>query len=107
MTAQHPPIEPPKPPDTSARDKELNAAGDELYEFMRANDVLGRRYFYPLISSFPMYRGLPSAAPANLPVATALALQVICLPIYPAMTDDDVERVASLFSLSERCALVY
>jgi dTDP-4-amino-4,6-dideoxygalactose transaminase len=80
---------------------------DELYEFMRANDVLGRRYFYPLISSFPMYRGLPSAAPANLPVATALALQVICLPIYPAMTDDDVERVASLFSLSERCALVY
>jgi len=80
---------------------------DALYDLMRTNDVFGRRYFYPLISSFPMYRGLPSAAPANLPVATARALQVICLPIYPALTDDDVERVASLVSLTERCELVF
>jgi dTDP-4-amino-4,6-dideoxygalactose transaminase len=63
--------------------------------------------FIPLISSFPMYRGLPSAAPSNLPVATELASQVICLPIDPAMTDEDVERVLSTVTLTDRCALVF
>ena len=43
-----------------------------------------------------MYRGLPSAAPENLPVASKLALQVICLPLYPAMTNEDVERVVDV-----------
>jgi dTDP-4-amino-4,6-dideoxygalactose transaminase len=80
---------------------------DELYDSMRGSDIMARRYFYPLISSFPMYRGLTSAAPSNLPVATELASQVICLPIYPAMTDDDVERVVSTVTLTERCALVF
>ena len=69
---------------------------DALYEHLRAQGVHGRRYFYPLISEFPMYRGLPSAAPGNLPVAHAAAAQVICLPIYPALTDADVQRVAAL-----------
>ena len=69
---------------------------DALYEHLRAQGVHGRRYFYPLISEFPMYRGLPSSAPANLPVAHAAASQVICLPIYPALTDADVRRVAAL-----------
>jgi dTDP-4-amino-4,6-dideoxy-D-glucose transaminase len=69
---------------------------DALYEHLRSHGVHGRRYFYPLISDFPMYRGLPSAAAANLPVAHAAAAQVICLPIYPALTDEDVRRTASL-----------
>lgn len=68
---------------------------DALYAQMRAQDIFARRYFYPLISSFPMYRGLPSAASGNLPVATRLAHQVICLPMYPAMSDDDVHHVAA------------
>jgi dTDP-4-amino-4,6-dideoxygalactose transaminase len=69
---------------------------DALYEHLRAHGVHGRRYFYPLISEFPMYRGLPSAAAGNLPIAHAAAAQVICLPIYPALTDTDVQRVAAL-----------
>jgi len=69
---------------------------DALYEHLRCHGVHGRRYFYPLISDFPMYRGLPSAAAANLPVAHAAAAQVICLPIYPALTDDDVRRTVAL-----------
>jgi dTDP-4-amino-4,6-dideoxygalactose transaminase len=52
-----------------------------------------------------MYRGLPSAAPANLPVATRMASQVICLPMYPAMTDDDVARVVATLAHAESCAL--
>lgn len=58
---------------------------DELYDELRAKNILARRYFYPLISEFPSYRGLPSAIPANLPVATEISRQVLCLPIYPAL----------------------
>ena len=69
---------------------------DELYFKMKDNDVLGRRYFYPLISTFSTYRTLPSASPANLPNAHKLADTVICLPIHHAMTDSDVDRVINL-----------
>ena len=58
---------------------------DELYFKLKENNICGRRYFYPLISEFPAYRGLPSAKPENLPVAEKFAKQVICLPIYPAL----------------------
>ncbi len=58
---------------------------DELYEYLKQHNIFGRRYFYPLISQFPTYRGLPSAAIENLPVATRIADQVICLPIYPGL----------------------
>lgn len=66
---------------------------DELYFKMKEHNVLGRRYFYPLISTFGTYRGLDSARPENLPVATRIAEQVICLPMYYGLTDEDVERV--------------
>ena len=69
---------------------------DELYQHLRDHGVVARRYFYPLISDFPMYRGLPSANPANLPAAREAASQVLCLPIFPAMQDEDVQRVADL-----------
>ena len=69
---------------------------DALYAKLKEHGIHGRRYFYPLISQFPMYRGLPSARPDNLPVATEVAEQVICLPIYPALSDADVERVTGL-----------
>ena len=66
---------------------------DELYARMKEHNVLGRRYFYPLISTFSTYRGLPSASPENLPVATKMADQVICLPMHHALSEEDVERV--------------
>ena len=58
---------------------------DELYERMKANGVHPRKYFYPLISEFPMYRGLPSSHSSNLPVARQAAAEVLCLPIYPGL----------------------
>lgn len=66
---------------------------DELYEKMKSHDILGRRYFYPLISTFSTYRGLDSAKPENLPVAHRIADQVICLPMHHALTENDIERV--------------
>ena len=66
---------------------------DELYFKMKEKGVLGRRYFYPLISDFSTYRNLPSATKENLPVATKMANKVICLPMHHALTDEDVERI--------------
>jgi dTDP-4-amino-4,6-dideoxygalactose transaminase len=77
-------------------DAGFGVSRDALYALLRDHEIFARRYFYPLISSFPMYRGLPSAVPANLAVATRLADQVICLPIYPDLSDEDVRRVAAV-----------
>ncbi len=66
---------------------------DELYSKMKGENILGRRYFYPLISDFSTYRGLPSAGPDNLPVAHRVANSVICLPIHAELTPEDVQRV--------------
>lgn len=74
-------------------EKEYGISRDALYEKLKSQNVLARRYFYPLISNFPVYRGLESSSPENLPVATKLADQVLCLPMYADLTDDDVERI--------------
>ena len=69
---------------------------DELYFKMKEQGVLGRRYFYPLISTFSTYRGLPSAAPENLPVATRIANEVICLPMHHELSGEDISRILEL-----------
>lgn len=69
---------------------------DELYEKMRSHNVLGRRYFYPLISTFSTYRGLPSAAPENLSKAHQIADSVICLPMHHELSGEDLDRILKL-----------
>lgn len=66
---------------------------DELYFKMKEQGVLGRRYFYPLISEFSTYRGLPSAAPENLPNAHKMADSVICLPMHHELSEEDINRI--------------
>lgn len=69
---------------------------DDLYAKMKAANVLGRRYFYPLISEFSTYRGLDSARPENLPNAHRVANSVICLPMHHALSDEDIQRTLNL-----------
>ena len=69
---------------------------DELYEKLKSHNIYGRRYFYPLISAFSPYKGLESASPGNLPVATQLADTVICLPIYHNLEPHNVDLIVSL-----------
>lgn len=71
---------------------------DELVERLKSHGVFPRKYFYPLISQFPMYRGLPSADPDSLPVASDAAARVLCLPIYPELSDEDVDRIIRLIA---------
>jgi dTDP-4-amino-4,6-dideoxygalactose transaminase len=69
---------------------------DALYARLKEHGILGRRYFYPLITAFAPYRGLSSAAPGRLPVAARLAEEVLCLPIYDTLSEEDVARVISI-----------
>lgn len=74
---------------------------DALYQKLKDQGINARRYFYPLISDFPMYRGMPSAQRDNLPVAVDAANKILCLPIYPALTDEDVSRVVAAIAGAE------
>ena len=69
---------------------------DELYKKLKESGVHARRYFYPLISDFPMYRSMTSAKKDNLPTANDAAAKVLCLPIYPNLKDEDVERIVNI-----------
>ena len=69
---------------------------DALYDRLRQHGIFARRYFYPLISEMPMYRGLPSSAAGQLPVATRISQQILCLPIYADLSPPEQERVITL-----------
>jgi dTDP-4-amino-4,6-dideoxygalactose transaminase len=70
---------------------------DFLYEKLKASNIFGRRYFYPLISQFPTYHGLESALPGKMPVAERITEQVICLPLYPELPFNAIELICSSF----------
>jgi dTDP-4-amino-4,6-dideoxygalactose transaminase len=71
---------------------------NDLYNKLKEHSIFSRRYFYPLITDFSMYRGLPSAKNSNLPVALKAAKNILCLPIYPNLELQDVHRIADLIS---------
>lgn len=75
---------------------EFPISRDALHQLLKDEDIYARRYFYPLISDFPMYRSMPSARPDNLPVASMIAQQVLCLPIYPDLSRESVERIVAV-----------
>jgi dTDP-4-amino-4,6-dideoxy-D-glucose transaminase len=77
---------------------EFRLSRDELYEELRHHGVFTRRYFYPLISDMPMYRGMASAAPSNLPEAAKLAERVLCLPIFPDLPSLEARRITSIIA---------
>ena len=69
---------------------------DELYEKLKANNIFGRRYFYPLISEFEPYKNLPSAKKENLPIATKIAENVLCLPIFVELEENNIKRIGNI-----------
>lgn len=83
-------------------ENEYPCGRDEIFEILKKNGIYARRYFYPLISSFAMYKNMPSANPVNLPIANEVANKVICLPIYPDLSDSDVERIIALLENPEQ-----
>jgi dTDP-4-amino-4,6-dideoxygalactose transaminase len=76
--------------------KDFVLSRDEVFNKLCEQNIYARRYFYPLISEFPMYRGLRSASPDNLPVARMVADQVLCLPIYPNLEPVEQHKIINL-----------
>ena len=78
-------------------DIKLKKYADLLVSYsLKEKKIFGRRYFYPLISQFPIYRGLESAKPGKLINAERITQQVICLPIYPALEEDTILKISKL-----------
>ena len=75
---------------------EYGMSRDDLYFKLQEYDILGRRYFSPLISNFPTYRGLPSATATSLPVAKQVSKELVCLPMYATLEEKEVERICEL-----------
>jgi dTDP-4-amino-4,6-dideoxygalactose transaminase len=71
---------------------------DAVYEELKRHNIFCRRYFYPLISQFPTYRGLESAQPGKMPIAEGVTEQIICLPIYPTLPKETVEMICELIA---------
>jgi dTDP-4-amino-4,6-dideoxygalactose transaminase len=76
--------------------EEYGKSRDQLYDFLKTQNIFTRRYFYPLISHLSTYKGLPSALPINLPIAEKAAQQVLCLPIYPDLGNDTIEYICKI-----------
>ncbi|MGR3896717.1 MULTISPECIES: DegT/DnrJ/EryC1/StrS family aminotransferase [Pseudomonas] len=74
---------------------------DGLYQALKDSNIFARRYFYPLISDFPMYRGMQSAQRGNLPVAAKVSDKVLCLPIYPALEDAELQAVVTVIQRAQ------
>lgn len=83
---------------------EFPISRDALYERFREREIYVRRYFFPLISEFPMYRGLDSAAEAKLPVALAVSREILCLPMAPNLTDEELIEVINVILVAGRAA---
>jgi dTDP-4-amino-4,6-dideoxygalactose transaminase len=77
-------------------EKEYGKTRDEVYEELKSHNIYGRRYFYPLISEFSEYRNLSSSSIINLPQAKKMSREVICLPIYPDLSYEDIERILNI-----------
>jgi dTDP-4-amino-4,6-dideoxygalactose transaminase len=73
-----------------------------LYEKLKQHNIYGRRYFYPLISQFPTYRGLESALRGKMPVAEKMTEQVICLPLYPELKNEAVDSICNVITIESK-----
>jgi len=77
-------------------EKEYGISRDELYDKLKENNIFARRYFYPLISNFEPYCKLASSKSENLPIATKIAHEVLCLPIYVELNEQEVTMICSI-----------
>jgi dTDP-4-amino-4,6-dideoxygalactose transaminase len=75
---------------------EFRKSRDKVYDDLRKENIYARKYFYPLISQFPTYKNLPSSSPENLPVAEKVCREVLCLPLYPLLKEEDIKRIVKI-----------
>ena len=67
---------------------------DDLYEQLRAYNVIARRYFYPIIPDFPCYRSMFGGV--QLPVARSVSARILTLPLFSDLRIEDVDRICDI-----------
>jgi dTDP-4-amino-4,6-dideoxygalactose transaminase len=77
-------------------EKEFGKSRDSIYDELRKENIYARKYFYPLISQFPTYKNLPSSAPENLKVAERVCKEVLCLPLYPDLKTEEINKIVKI-----------
>ncbi len=76
-------------------DKELfGASRDEVHKALADNDIIARKYFYPLTNSFECYKSVFSVN--DTPIAYKLSMQVLTLPLYADLSLDDVDKICDI-----------
>lgn len=79
-------------------EQEFGISRDAVYNELKKNSIMVRRYFYPLISQFPTYKGLDSAKPENLLVAEEITKKILCLPIYPELESESIDYIVKIIT---------
>lgn len=79
--------------------EEYGRTRDELFSFLRENNVIARKYFYPLCSHYECYKYDESSNPENLKVANSIVEEIMCLPFYGALTNEQVEYICEAIRL--------
>ena len=69
---------------------------DQVFDRLKEQDIIARKYFYPLTNSFACYRQLPTAGEDKTPVAKHIAHRVLTLPLYADLTQEDVDRICDI-----------
>ena len=77
-------------------EKVFGKSRDEVYDEFKNYNVFTRKYFHPLCSEFTCYRQLNSAREENLPVANKIGQQVLSMPMYGELSEDDVRKICGI-----------
>jgi dTDP-4-amino-4,6-dideoxygalactose transaminase len=80
---------------------EYGVERDALVDALHSEGIETRRYFWPPVHE---QRPYASSGKADLPVSSYLASRVVTLPIWPAMSDADVDTIADVLMTIHRCA---
>jgi dTDP-4-amino-4,6-dideoxygalactose transaminase len=75
---------------------EFGMSRDQLHMELKKYNVITRKYFYPLCSDYSCYHHLPSASHENLPVASKIVKEVLCLPLYGRLPLEDAEKICQI-----------
>ena len=69
---------------------------DEVFDRLAAEDIVPRKYFYPLTNDIDCYRALPTAGREKTPIAAHIADRVLTLPLYADLAADDIDRICDI-----------
>ncbi|MBR2060280.1 MAG: DegT/DnrJ/EryC1/StrS family aminotransferase [Fibrobacter sp.] len=69
---------------------------DQVFGRLADNNIIARKYFYPITNSFECYKGRPGFDPDMTPVAKYVGERVLTLPLYAGLSLADADRICDV-----------